>query len=113
MNSLKRVLNCLRFNEKSKKIVKNDIFEIPFDEHKTMAIQIPNIQNKTFTVSKWFVKVGDFIEKNQLICELESNSITLEFESLLAGKLVFITQSKEKLKAGDLICKVETAIANN
>lgn len=107
MNSLKRVLNCLRFNEEGRKIVKNDIFQVPFDEHKTTVIQIPNIQNKTFTVSKWFVKVGDYIEKNQLICELESNSITLEFESLHAGKLVLITSSKEKLKAGDLICKVE------
>jgi len=107
MNSLKRILNCLRFNKKRNKIVKNDIFEISFEEHKTTAIQIPNIQNKTFKVSKWFVKVGDFIEKNQLICELESNSITLEFESLQTGKLVLITTSKEKLKAGDLICKIE------
>lgn len=107
MNSLKRVLDCLGFNKKRKKIVKNDVFEIPFDAHKTTAIQIPNIQNKTFTISKWFVKVGDDVEKNQLICELESNSITIEFESLHAGKLVFITQSEEKLKAGDLICKIE------
>ena len=107
MNSLKRVLNCLRFNKKRNNIVKNDVFEIPFNECNTTVIQIPDIQNKTFTISKWFVKVGDYIEKNQLICELESNSITVEFESLHAGKLVFITQSKEKLKAGDLICKIE------
>ena len=108
MNSLKRVLKWLRFSKKKRgKTVKNEIFEIPYEDSKTTFIQIPEVQNKTFKISKWFVKVGDFIEEGQTICELESNSITLELESFTEGKLVFITKSKEKLKAGDLICKIE------
>lgn len=108
MNSLKRVLNWLRFNKRKKKKVKNDVFEIPFNDKNTTIITIPDVQNKTFTISKWYVKVGDIIEENQIICELESNSITLEFESFIEGKLVLITKNKEKLKAGDLICKIES-----
>lgn len=107
MNSLKRILNWIRFNKKKKKFVKNDIFEVPYNSEKTINICIPNIQNKTFKISKWFVKVGDKIQKNQLVCELESNSITIEFDNLISGKLVSITKSKGKLKPGDEICKIE------
>lgn len=109
MNSLKRVLRWLRFNKKRRgKCIKNKIFEIPYDDDKTRSILIPKIQNKAFKISKWFVKVGDFIEEGQIICELETNSITLEFESLYSGKLVFITKSEEKLITGDKLCKIET-----
>ncbi len=83
------------------------VFEIPYDDKKTTDILVPNIQNKRFKISKWFVSVGDFIEKGQIICELESDSITLEFESLAQGKLVYITKSKENLMADKLICKIE------
>lgn len=108
MNSLKRVLRWLRFNKKRRgKSIKNEIFEIPFNEEKTTSILIPDIQNKAFRISKWFVKIGDFVEEGQIICELESNSITLEFESFMSGKLVSITKSKEKLKKGDELCKIE------
>ena len=108
MNSLKRVLRWLRFNKKRRgKSIKNKVFEIPYNNAKTTSILIPEIQNKAFKISKWFVKVGDFIEEGQLICELETNSITLEFESFNSGKLVFITKSKEKLKTGDELCKIE------
>lgn len=108
MNSLKRILNWLRFNKKKRgKQIKNEVFEISYNVSKTTIVQIPNIQNKTFKISKWFIKVGDNIEKGQTLCELESNSITIEFESFLEGKLVVITKSKEKLKAGDLLCKIE------
>jgi pyruvate/2-oxoglutarate dehydrogenase complex dihydrolipoamide acyltransferase (E2) component len=87
--------------------VKNEIFEVPFNKEKTLSIPIPDIQNKMFKVSKWFVKVGDFIEEGQVICELESNSITIEFDSQIPGKLVYITSDKEKLFAGEEICKIE------
>lgn len=107
MNSLKRIMRCLRFNKKKNKKVENIIFEVPFDAHKTSDISVPNIQNKTFKISKWFVKVGNEIQEGQVICELESNSILVELETLYAGKLVQITQSKEKLKTNDFICKIQ------
>lgn len=108
MNSLKRVLKWLQFNKRRRrKSIKNKVFKIPFNQDKTTTICIPEIQNKTFKISKWYVKVGKIIHKNQLICELESNSITIEFDSQISGKLVSVTKSKEKLKAGDEICKIE------
>lgn len=105
--SLKIILDCLRFHKRNRQIVKNNIFEISFDENRVNVLRVPNIQNKAFKVSKWFVKVGTYIEKNQVICELESNSITVEFESLTSGKVVAITRPKEKLFPDDTICKIE------
>lgn len=107
IQSLKRLLSWVKFNRRNKGVVKNDIFEIPFNKEKVIEIKIPNIQNKTFKISKWFVKVGDFIKEKQIICELESNSIALEFDSISSGKIVKISTSKTKLKADDLICMVE------
>ena len=96
------------FNKRKRgKSIKNEIFEIPFNEEKTISILIPDIQNKAFRISKWFVKVGGFVEEGQVICELETNSITLEFERYISGKLVLITNSKEKLKTGEELCKIE------
>lgn len=105
--SLKRLLNCLRFHKRNKKTVKHKIFEISYDINNVKIVTIPNIQNKSFEVSKWFVTVGSYIDKNQVICELESNSITVEFESFTSGKLVSITTSKGKLNADDELCKIE------
>lgn len=107
LQSLKRILSWVKFNRRTKGIVKNNIFEIPFNKEKVIEIKIPNIQNKTFKISKWFVKVGDFIKENQIICELESNSIALEYDSILSGKVVKISTLKTKLKADDLICMIE------
>lgn len=104
---LKKLFNWLKFNRRRKRPVQNQVFEIPYNTNKTNTICIPNIQNKRFKISKWFVKVGDFIKEGQVICELESNSIIVEFENLNSGKLVFITQNNNELKPGEKICKVE------
>lgn len=109
MNSLIRVLKWLKFNKtRNRKSIKNEIFEIAYDKSKTLTIQIPDIQNKKFKVSKWYVKVGDSVKEGNVICELETNSITLEFESLYSGKLVLITKFKDFLKNGETLCKIET-----
>lgn len=108
MNSIKRIFDLLNFNKKSRKTRKNKVYKIDFNPEKTVDIRIPNIQNKSFKVSKWFVKVGSHIKKNQVICELESNSISLEFDSQIDGKLVCITNKQGYLKSKDILCKIET-----
>ncbi len=107
MNSLKKIFSRLTFSNRNRRSKKNKVFEIPYNQDITIDICIPEIQNKTFKISKWYVKVGKLIKTNQIICELESNSITIEFDSKISGRLVYISESKEKLKAGDLICKIE------
>ncbi|MBU3012541.1 acetyl-CoA carboxylase biotin carboxyl carrier protein subunit [Polaribacter vadi] len=108
MNSLKKVLNWLKSNKKdSRRLVKNEVFEIKYNTELTTDVLVPNIQNKSFKISKWFVNVGDLIKEGQIICELENNSMSIEFESLTTGKLVYITKPKNKLQPNDLICKIE------
>lgn len=108
MNSIKKIFNLLNLNRKQRKIRNNRVYEIPYQQEKTVNVLIPNVQNKSFKVSKWFVKIGAKIKKNQIICELESNSINLEFDSQTEGRLVFITHKKGKLKANEILCKIET-----
>lgn len=108
MNSLKKIFDLLNFNKKIRKTRKNKVYEIHYNPEKTVDVLIPKIQNKSFKVSKWFVKVGAKIKKNQIICELESDSISLEFDSQIEGKLVFITSKQGFLSANEILCKIET-----
>lgn len=109
MSSLKNIFSRFYLNKEHRQSKRNKVFEIPHKTENTVEILVPNIQNKKFKISKWFIKVGKIVRKNQVICELESNSVTIEFDSQISGKLVYITDSKDNLKAGDLICKIETS----
>ncbi|ARV14303.1 hypothetical protein [Polaribacter sp. SA4-12] len=41
--------------------------------------------------------VGNSIQKNNIICELESDIITIKYENFVSGKLVEITNKNEIL----------------
>jgi pyruvate/2-oxoglutarate dehydrogenase complex dihydrolipoamide acyltransferase (E2) component len=68
---------------------------------------MPNINNQSFKISKWFCKVGEIIKEGEIICELENKKNIMEFESYNSGKLVSITNKTENLKCGDEIAKIE------
>jgi hypothetical protein len=104
---IKQIFGRLFTEDNKRRIVKNDVFEIPYDKDKTEIIYIPNIEKQVFKISKWFCKVGENIEKGTVICELKNKKITIEFKSFISGKLVKITNKTMSLKTGDEICKIE------
>ena len=107
MSLFRKIFNGLFSKKKDLRIIKNSIFEIPYDEHKVQIILMPNMNNQSFKISKWFCKVGEDINEGDIICELENEKISLEFESLNSGKLVSISNRTSNLKNGDEICKIE------
>ncbi len=55
------------------------------------------------------VKVGDAIEKDQAILEIETDKATIEVPSTLSGKVVeVLIKSGEKAKVGEVMIKVES-----
>jgi biotin carboxyl carrier protein len=107
MSLFKRIFGNLFSEDKSLRILKNKIFEIPYNKDKIQIISMPKIGNESFNISKWFYKVGETIKEGKTICELENKNTTLEFESNISGKLVSITKKTGFLNFGDEICKIE------
>jgi len=55
------------------------------------------------------VKVGDFIEVDQAILEIETDKATIEVPTTIAGKVVEVfVKAGSKAKVGDVVIKIET-----
>ena len=58
------------------------------------------------------VKVGDVIEADQAILEIETDKATIEVPTTIAGKVVEVfVKAGSKAKVGDVVIKVETGVA--
>jgi 2-oxoglutarate dehydrogenase E2 component (dihydrolipoamide succinyltransferase) len=64
------------------------------------------------TLSEWKVAEGDYVKRDQIICEFESEKATLDFPSDVAGTITFVASEDEDLEIGAVVCKIdETAEA--
>jgi 2-oxoglutarate dehydrogenase E2 component (dihydrolipoamide succinyltransferase) len=59
------------------------------------------------TIAKWNKKDGDFVQLDELLCELESDKATFELTATVAGVLKIAAQEGETLPIGALICTLE------
>jgi 2-oxoglutarate dehydrogenase E2 component (dihydrolipoamide succinyltransferase) len=59
------------------------------------------------TIASWSKKDGDFVEMDEILCELESDKATFELPAEAAGILRIVGQEGETLAIGAIICKIE------
>lgn len=60
------------------------------------------------TVGKWFISVGESIEQDKLMVELETDKVTLEVNAPVSGTLVEIAFPKgSTVKIGDILGRME------
>lgn len=82
-----------------------------------MAIEmkVPSVGESVteVTIATWIKKDGDFVEMDEVICELESDKATFELPSESAGILRIKAQEGETLAIGAPICSIEAADAPN
>lgn len=63
------------------------------------------------TLSQWLKKDGEYVERDEPICEFESDKATLEFPAEAAGKLVHVAKEGDDLAIGALVAKIDTSVA--
>ncbi len=63
------------------------------------------------TLSQWLKEDGDYIKRDEFICEFESDKATLEFPAEVAGKLIIVAQEDEDLAIGAVVAKIDTSVA--
>lgn len=62
------------------------------------------------TISKWLVKTGDLVEKDQELAEIESDKATLTINAEESGKVEVIGNDGDVVKVGDVICRIDTSV---
>jgi 2-oxoglutarate dehydrogenase E2 component (dihydrolipoamide succinyltransferase) len=63
------------------------------------------------TLVTWLKKDGDYVERDEVICELESEKATFELNAEKAGILHTVAQEGDTLNIGDLACKIDDEAA--
>ena len=63
------------------------------------------------TISQWLKKEGDYVEMDEVICELESDKATFELNAESAGVLHPKAEEGDTLEIGDLLCEIDESKA--
>ena len=83
--------------------------EAPATTGKTIEMIVPTVGESIteVTVSNWTKADGDFVEMDEVICELESDKATFELNAEAQGILRIVGQEGDDLEIGATICKIE------
>ncbi len=83
--------------------------EGPAATGQTIEMIVPTVGESIteVTVSNWTKSDGDFVEMDEIICELESDKATFELNAEAQGILRIVGQEGDDLEIGAVICKIE------
>lgn len=83
----------------------------------SLEIKIPTVGESIteVTISEWFKQDGDYVELDEIICELESDKASFELNAEAAGILKIKAREGDTLEIGAVICEIDTNVvgANN
>lgn len=63
------------------------------------------------TLAKWLKNNGDYVERDEVLAELESEKATFEINAIQAGVLTRVAGEGDTLKIGDIACTIDTEAA--
>lgn len=72
-------------------------------------IKIPTVGESIteVTLVKWLKKDGEWVERDEIVAELESEKATFEINAEQAGILKIIAAEGDTLKIGDIACQID------
>jgi 2-oxoglutarate dehydrogenase E2 component (dihydrolipoamide succinyltransferase) len=76
-------------------------------------IKVPSVGESIneVTLVKWLKQDGAWVERDELLCELESEKATFELNAEQAGILHTVAKEGDTLNIGDIACKIDEAAA--
>ncbi len=76
-------------------------------------IKVPTVGESIseVTLVKWLKKEGEWVDRDELICELESEKATFELNAEQAGVLHIVAEEGATLNIGDVACKIDETAA--
>lgn len=78
-----------------------------------IEVKIPSLGESITSgiLSAWHVKDGDYVEKDQLLYELETDKITSEGHAESAGKISLKASADDEVEIGKVVAEIDTAAA--
>lgn len=79
----------------------------------SLEIKVPSVGESIseVTVARWNKKTGDYVEMDELLCELESDKATFELNAEKAGMLTTKANEGDTIAVGDIIASIDTDAA--
>src|SRR6201992_2712720 len=76
-------------------------------------IKVPTVGESIseVTLVKWLKKEGQYVERDEVIAELESEKATFEVNSEKAGVLKTVGKEGDTLKIGDVVAQIDETAA--
>lgn len=65
------------------------------------------------TIAQWMKKDGDYVEMDEVICELESDKATFEVTAEASGELRLKAQEGDSLEIGAVLCTIDESKAKS
>ena len=74
-----------------------------------IEIKVPSVGESIseVTLVKWMKQSGDWVERDEVIAELESEKATFEINAQQAGLLTTLAKEGDTLKIGDVACTID------
>ena len=78
-----------------------------------IEIKVPTVGESIseVTIAKWLKKDGDYVQQDEVICEMESEKATFELNAEKAGVIKLSAPEGATLKIGDVVCTIDTDAA--
>lgn len=78
-----------------------------------IEIKVPAVGESISEVSlvQWLKAEGDWVERDELLCEMESEKATFELNAEQAGILHIVAQAGETINIGDVACTIDETAA--
>lgn len=108
INDLKNNPNFKTREEINNNEKESNLSDYKLKKGKVESIFSPDLgSQKGLILTKWFAKPRDIVKHGDIVCEIENENITMEFESFYCGKIISTCRLNQKLTSGMEIFKIE------
>lgn len=78
-----------------------------------IEIKVPTVGESIseVTLVQWLKADGEWVERDELLCEMESEKATFELNAEQAGILHIVAKAGDTINIGDLACKIDETAA--
>ena len=74
-----------------------------------MKVPSPGESISEVEIASWLVADGDYVEKDQVIAEIDSDKATLELPAEQAGIITLKAEEGDTIAVGDVVCLIDTS----
>lgn len=76
-----------------------------------MKVPSPGESITEVQISRWIKKDGDYVEKDEELCEIDSDKATLTLNAESAGTIKILAKEGDTIAVGSVVCTIDTSAA--